>query len=166
MSEQIRFYSTNRDVPTMTLGEALLQGQAGDRGLFMPESFPPLTTDELKALTGKPYAEVAFAVLRRYTAGVFDDATLRSLCEDAYDYDVPLERVIGRRHLMRLDRGPTASFKDFAARMMARWMGALVQEQGGELLILVATSGDTGSATIARRWSSRRLPTRSWAGCG
>jgi threonine synthase len=147
MKQPIRFYSTNRNVPTVTLDQALLQGQAGDKGLFLPETYPVFSADELKTLAGKPYADVAFAILREYTHGVIDRTTLRSLCEDAYDYPVPLEQVTGRLHLMRLDRGPTASFKDFAARMMARWMGALLREHGGaELVILTATSGDTGSA--------------------
>ncbi len=146
MADLIRYYSTNRNVPPATLAEALLQGQAADRGLFLPERFPQLTADELGSLAGQPYRDVAFAVLRPYAAGVFDDATLRALCDDAYDYDVPLEHVTGRRHLLRLDRGPTASFKDFAARMMARWMSVLMRQRGGELVILTATSGDTGSA--------------------
>lgn len=146
MTAPIRFYSTNRNVPEVTLDEALLQGQAADRGLFLPRSFPALDRAELAALTGRPYAEVAYAVLRKYTAGVFDDKTLKSLCDDAYDFDVPLEHVTGRRYLLRLDRGPTASFKDFAARIMARWMSVLMQQRGGDLIILTATSGDTGSA--------------------
>jgi threonine synthase len=146
MAEPIRFYSTNRGVPLATLDEALLQGQAADRGLFLPQQYPPLAPDSLAALTDQTYPQVAQAVLRHYTAGVLDDPTLEALCHDAYDYDVPLEHVTGRRHLMRLDRGPTASFKDFAARMMARWMGVLMQAEGGDLVILTATSGDTGSA--------------------
>jgi threonine synthase len=146
MGELIRYYSTNRNVPVVGLDAALLQGQAGDRGLFMPDRFPRFAPDELKRLSGESYPQVAFALLRPYTQGVVEDQALRELCEDAYDYPVPLERVTGRRHLLRLDRGPTASFKDFAARMMARWMGVLIRERGGELVILTATSGDTGSA--------------------
>ncbi len=146
MLQSLRFYSTNRQSPRVRLDQALLQGQAADRGLFLPESYPPLSADELKSLTGQPYPEVAYEVLRRYTVGVFEDAILRSLCQDAYDFEVPLEHVTGRSYLMRLDRGPTASFKDFAARMMARWMGELIGRQGGDLVILTATSGDTGSA--------------------
>jgi threonine synthase len=145
-SEPILFYSTNRSVPQADLRGALLQGQAADKGLFMPVTVPPLSAGDLASLVGKPYAEIAWFVLRRFTAGIIDDARLRALCEDAYDYDVPLERVVGRRWLMRLDRGPTASFKDFAARMMARWMGAFMADVQGELVILTATSGDTGSA--------------------
>ncbi len=145
-SEPIRFTSTNRSVPPTDLRGALLQGQAADRGLFMPVTVPPLSPDDLASLVGKSYAEIAWSVLRRFTAGMLDDAKLRALCADAYDYDVPLERVEGRRWLMRLDQGPTASFKDFAARMMARWMGAFLAEDRDELVILTATSGDTGSA--------------------
>ena len=144
--EPIRYRSTNRRAPRVTLDAALLQGQAPDRGLYMPERYPALDRAELAGLAGRPYHEVAFAVLRRFTAGVFDAETLAALCRDAYDFAVPLENVTGRRHLMRLDRGPTASFKDFAARMMARWMGRLMRDQAGALTILTATSGDTGSA--------------------
>lgn len=150
MSTPLRFYSTNRQVSPVPLDAALLQGQAADRGLFLPETYPPITRDELRALRGRPYADVAFTVLRKYTVGTLAEETLRSLCADAYDYDVPLEHVTGRRHLMRLDRGPTASFKDFAARMMARWMSvfsaASARAARGELVVLTATSGDTGSA--------------------
>lgn len=146
MTKPIRFYSTNRNVPPVSLAEALLRGQAADRGLFLPERFPPLSRGDLAALSDRSYAEIAHAVLRRYTAGVLDDASLDRLCADAYDFEVPLERVAGRRYLVRLDRGPTASFKDFAARMMARWMGVLMRDQHQELVILTATSGDTGSA--------------------
>lgn len=157
MAEAIRFYSTNRSVPHVSLSEALLRGQAGDLGLFLPETYPSLSADELAGLVGQPYPKVACAVLRRYTAGVIDDATLQSLCEDAYDFAVPLEQVTGRRHLLRLDRGPTASFKDFAARMMARWMGVLMREQGGDLIILTATSGDTGSAVAHAYYGLMRV---------
>ncbi len=146
MNDPIRFYSTNGNVAHATLAEALLQGLAADRGLFMPERFPALEPADLAAMAGKPYADVAFAVLRRFTTGVLDDATLAALCQDAYDFEVPIEPVSDGRHIMRLDRGPTASFKDFAARMMARWMSVLNRPEDGELVILVATSGDTGSA--------------------
>lgn len=146
MTQPLKFYSTNRQVNPVTLDEALLQGQASDRGLYLPECYPTLSFAELAEFRDLSYPEIAFRVLRKYAVGVFSDDDQRRLCEDAYDYDVPLERVTGRRHLMRLDRGPTASFKDFAARMMARWMGVLMEKEHGELVILTATSGDTGSA--------------------
>jgi threonine synthase len=140
------YYSTNRAAPKVDLGQALLQGQAPDRGLYLPERLPELGPGELQDLVGKPYPEVARAVLGRFTAAMVDSKQLLELCRDAYDFEVPLEPVAGRRFLLRLDRGPTASFKDFAARMMARWMGALMVGVEGRLVILTATSGDTGSA--------------------
>jgi threonine synthase len=148
-AEPIRYYSTNHVVEPVSLRDALLFGQAADRGLFMPERLPQLTAADLAGLASRRYPEVAFEVLRRFTGGMIDEARLEALCEDAYSYDVPLEQVEGgpaRLYLMRLDRGPTASFKDFAARMMARWMGHLLAGDEKELVILTATSGDTGSA--------------------
>jgi threonine synthase len=144
MNDPILFTSTNRKVAPTGLRDALLSGQAADRGLFVPARYPTLSN--LAALAGRSYPEVAFEVLRPFTEGVFDDDRLLALCKDAYDYEVPIEHVTGRRHLLRLDRGPTASFKDFAARMMARWMSALMDRDKGDLVILTATSGDTGSA--------------------
>ena len=145
-SFHLPFYSTNRAAPDVTLREALLLGQAPDRGLYLPSAIPVFSSSELFALAGRSYPEIAHAVLRRFTGGVIDDARLAALCEDAYDFEVPLEHVTERQYLMRLDRGPTASFKDFAARMMARWMGELNRAEDAELIILTATSGDTGSA--------------------
>jgi threonine synthase len=146
VDDRIRYYSTNRQAPVVDLASALLEGQAGDRGLYLPERLPSISAAQLAGWKDLSYAEVAREVLSRFTVGMIEPARLAELCRDAYDYDVPLEQVTGRRYLMRLDRGPTASFKDFAARMMARWMGELMAEQHGELVILTATSGDTGSA--------------------
>ena len=144
--DPIRYISTNREAPVASFAEALLRGQPEDRGLYLPERLPHLSAEELTGLSRRGYAQIAHALLKQFTAGAIDDARLRSLCDDAYDFEVPLEHVTGRLHVMRLDRGPTASFKDFAARMMARWMGALMETRDGDLVILVATSGDTGSA--------------------
>jgi len=142
----IRFYSTNHRAAEVDLAQALLTGQAGDRGLFMPRPIPQLGRDLLARAGSLAYPELAASVLRLYTEGVFAPDALRAICEDAYDFDVPIERVDGPRHVLRLDRGPTASFKDFAARFMGRALGRLVKERGRDLLIVTATSGDTGSA--------------------
>ena len=152
MTEPVRYYSTNRNTPTVGFGEAVLRGLAPDRGLFMPDRFPSPSRADLAALSDKSYAEIAHNILRRFTSGVIDDATSQALCEDAYEFEVPLEHVAGKRHLLRLDQGPTASFKDFAARMMARWMSVLMRAEDPDLLILTATSGDTGSA-VAHAYS-------------
>jgi threonine synthase len=142
----MKFYSTNRSVDEVDLGDALMMGQAGDKGLFMPNSMPPLSDELKKRARDMTYPELAVAVLSSYAEEVFSTEVLEEICADAYDFDVPLEKVVGNRYTMRLDQGPSASFKDFAARFMGRAIGRLVQERGRELLILTATSGDTGSA--------------------
>jgi threonine synthase len=141
-----RYYSTNGKAPFVDLRAALLQGQAPDRGLYLPEHFPRLQPQELAAFAKMAYPEIAFHVLRLYVGQTIPEPALRALCDDAYSFPVPLEKVQGRTHVMRLDQGPTASFKDFAARMMARLIGRFVRESGQGLNILTATSGDTGSA--------------------
>ena len=139
-------YSTNLRSADVDLKGALLQGQAPDKGLYMPREIPRIPLDEITRFRDKTYPEIAFAVLKRYTQGLIPDDELMRLCTECYNYDVPLEKVYDRVFLMRLDQGPTASFKDFAARMMARMMRYFLAQEGGELVILTATSGDTGSA--------------------
>ena len=139
-------YSTNLRSPDVDLKGALLHGQAPDKGLYMPRVIPQIRLDEIVGFRDKTYPEIAFAVLKRYTQGLIPDDELMRLCSECYNYEVPLEKVYGRSFLMRLDQGPTASFKDFAARMMARMMRYFLAQEGGELVILTATSGDTGSA--------------------
>ena len=140
------FYSTNGQSPPVSLREALLQGLAPDRGLYFPREFPQLSPADIAALVGLPYHEVAFRVLSRFTAGIVPEAELAAMCRSAYHFNIPLEKIQGRVFLMRLDQGPTASFKDFAAQMMARLFGRFLQEDGRHVTILTATSGDTGSA--------------------
>ncbi len=155
MPEQLRYYSTNRhldNIPgitpfreTVCFREALLMGQAPDEGLFMPERIPTLQVEAFRALKGATYADAAMLVAWAFLAGEIAEQTLRRIIDDAYSFEVPLENVFARKYIMRLDQGPTASFKDFAARMMARLMSAF-SDPGKRLNVLVATSGDTGSA--------------------
>ena len=143
---QLLFRSTNGQSPSVNLREALLKGQAPDRGLYFPEKFPGLSPDEIVALAGLPYHEIAFRVLAKFTDGIIPDDALAAMCREAYDFSIPIEKIYGRVYLMRLDQGPTASFKDFAAQMMARMFGRFLGEAGKQLTILTATSGDTGAA--------------------
>jgi threonine synthase len=130
----------------VNLREALLQGQAPDRGLYFPREFPQFSTAEIAAFADLPYHEVAFRVLSRFTAGIVPDDDLAAMCRSAYTFKIPLEKIRDRIYLMRLDQGPTASFKDFAAQMMARLFGRFLSEDNRHVTILTATSGDTGSA--------------------
>ena len=140
------FHSTNGQSPAVNLREAFLRGQAPDRGLYFPEKFPTLAPEEIASFAKLPYHEIAFRVLSKYTDGIIPSEVLAGFCRDAYNFEIPLEKVYDRVVVMRLDQGPTASFKDFAARMMARLMGRFLHEDGKQLTILTATSGDTGAA--------------------
>jgi threonine synthase len=140
------YYSTNRNAASVNFSEALLQGLAPDKGLYMPEVIPLLDKNTLKSLAGMTYPQVAYIIARHFLKGEIEDHELQRITADAYNFNVPLEKVKNRQYLMRLDQGPTASFKDFAARMMGRLMQYYLKKQNRELLILTATSGDTGSA--------------------
>ena len=140
------FYSTNKKSPKVALKDALLIGQAPDKGLYMPERIEKIPLDEIVSYRDKSYHEIAYHVLKRYTPEMIPDDTLLQLCKECYDYDIPLEPVYDRNYVLRLDQGPTASFKDFAARMMARMIRHFIEQDQCELVILTATSGDTGSA--------------------
>ncbi len=142
----MRFYSTNLGAPPVGFADALLRGQAPDRGLYMPESIPTLDREEILSFSSMPYADIATQVIWKFLQGEIPYETLARLTKDAYNFDVPLEEVGNRQYVMRLDQGPTASFKDFAARMMGRLMNHYLEQQDRHLLILTATSGDTGSA--------------------
>jgi threonine synthase len=155
MKNKIRYYSTNRNLKdtegiipfegSVSFKEALLQGQAPDEGLYMPDSIPAISIEEIKGLKEKPYAEAAMLVGKAFLEGEISESDLKKIVYDSYNFSVPLEKVYDRKYVMRLDQGPTASFKDFAARMMARLMGHF-RDRGKRLNVLVATSGDTGSA--------------------
>jgi len=142
----ILYGSTNLEAPAVCFEDALLKGIAPDGGLYMPGSIPEFTLEEIKALSGKRYHEIAYAVGMKFLKGEIPSRDLKSIVKSAYNFDVPLEKVYSRKYVMRLDQGPTASFKDFAARMMGRLMQYYLNRKEGKLLILTATSGDTGSA--------------------
>src|SRR5262245_9999768 len=142
----ISFHSTNKQSPAVNLREALIAGQAPDKGLYFSRQFPRFTFNDLAAFSRLPYHEIAFRVLSKFTEDIVPPAELEKFCLEAYNFPVPLEVVNFRTFLMRLDQGPTASFKDFAAQMMARLFGKFLREDGKQVTILTATSGDTGSA--------------------
>jgi threonine synthase len=140
------YYSTNFKSEKVAFRNALIKGQAPDGGLYMPEAIPRFTKNEIEALKNKQYFEIAYEVISKFLTDDIPSDELYRLTKDAYNFDVPLQQVYNRNFLMRLDQGPTASFKDFAARMMGRLMQYFLRKENGKLLILTATSGDTGSA--------------------
>ena len=145
----LKFVSTNAFRELATFREALMRGQAPDKGLYVPTDLPRFSGKELDSFRGMEYWEIASVIIGKFLEGEVPREKIRELAKDAYNFEIPLEEVYGRRYVMRLDRGPTASFKDFAARMMARLMQYFLEAENRKLTILTATSGDTGSA-VAR----------------
>jgi threonine synthase len=142
----ISYFSTNGKAPVVSFKEALLQGLAPDGGLYLPSSVPKVPGLLLEKIASLAYAELAYELLRLFLSNEIDDQHLKSICREAYNFHVPLQKVYDRKYIMRLDQGPTASFKDFAARLMGRLMQYYLVIDHRDLVILTATSGDTGSA--------------------
>lgn len=140
------YFSTNHKAKEVTFSEALIKGLAPDKGLFMPKEIPTFSQQEIDSFSTKEYHEIAFAVFKKFFRNDIPDNDLQAMCKSAYDFEVPLENVYERKYIMRLDQGPTASFKDFAGRMMGRLMSHFLAKVDKKLIILTATSGDTGSA--------------------
>jgi threonine synthase len=144
--ERILYRSTNKNSEIVDFKYAVLKGQAPDYGLYMPTVIPSFTEDEIKSFRGKEYYEIAFYVLHRFLNQEIDKQNLMKMVKKAYNFDVPLEKINEKLYILYLDRGPTASFKDFAARFMAEVMEYFAVKEKLNLTVLVATSGDTGGA--------------------
>ena len=149
MKNEIIYRSTNQRSAPVTFGEALLKGLADDGGLFMPSYIPVMSSEEINKMSEQDYPEIAFSVLNKIIGTEIEADRLNAICKEAYNFDVPLENVTEKRFILRLDRGPTASFKDFAARMMSRLMQYRLSKENSSVTILTATSGDTGSAVAS-----------------
>jgi threonine synthase len=145
----MQYQSTNRafalQTKTVSFREALTQGLAPDEGLYMPLEIPILSAEIIQSLRNRPYHQVASTLLSYFTGEDIPLKNLEAICEDAYNFDIPIEKWKGNLYIARLDQGATASFKDFAARCMARMM-RYFQNKDQQITVLVATSGDTGSA--------------------
>lgn len=155
--QNIKYYSTNLKSPEVSFSEALLKGLAPDGGLYLPSRLPVISNNELNSFHSMEYHEIAFNILDKIIGSEIDKEILAGLCLDAYNFEVPLEKVTNRKYIMRLDQGPTASFKDFAARMMSRLMQYYLSLNDQHVTILAATSGDTGSAVASAFYGMKNI---------
>ncbi|MCM8777262.1 MAG: threonine synthase [Candidatus Omnitrophica bacterium] len=140
------FRSTNREVSEATFREVIFKGQPEDYGLYIPTEIPSLSNDDISSFRQKSYPEIAYEIIRCFTEGEIPLSELERMVSDAYNFDVPLQNVHNDFYLLWLTKGPTASFKDFAARMLARMMEYFAKAENRKITVLVATSGDTGGA--------------------
>jgi len=139
-------YSTQNKNHTVSFKEAVLSGLASDGGLYMPVELPQLPADFFVQLRGKSFSEIAYEIAHALLAADIPDEVLRRIIDQAINFDAPLVKLDEETYVLELFHGPTLAFKDFGARFMARLMSYFVRDLGRELTILVATSGDTGSA--------------------
>ncbi len=138
--------STRRAAPPVTFKEAVLRGLAPDGGLYLPTAIPPIERETLASWRGLPIDEVAVRVVSHLVGDEFDRDALERLTREAFDFPAPTVPIADGLSVLELFHGPTLAFKDFGARFLARIFGHLLDQQGGRATILVATSGDTGSA--------------------
>jgi threonine synthase len=144
----MRFLSSRQpaeDTGSASFKTALFQGLAPDGGLYVPASIDPWPAADLARLPDWALPEIGVRVLRPFVQDDLDDRLLASIVADALNFPIPLVQVEPGIHALELFHGPTLAFKDVGARVMARTMAAL-HEGGSPLTVLVATSGDTGSA--------------------
>ncbi len=143
----MNYYSTNGKVSPVTLQEAVVKGLAADKGLFMPErikALPPAFYDNIQHLS---FQEIAYTVADAFFGEDVPADTLKQIVYDTLSFDCPVVPVTDSIYSLELFHGPTLAFKDVGARFMARLLGYFIRQEGQQLVnVLVATSGDTGSA--------------------
>lgn len=158
---RLRYVSTRGEAPELDFEGVLLTGLARDGGLYVPASWPQLSTRDLVHLQGKPYEDIAFAVIHPFVGGVIPDAELRRMIGEAYagfghPAVAPLKQLDDNQWLLELFHGPTLAFKDVAMQLLARLMDWALEKRNTRATIVGATSGDTGGAAIDAFQSSRR----------
>ena len=145
----MKYYSTKNKNKSYTLSEAVLLGLPPDNGLFMPEEIPVLSKDYIAALQGKSLPDIAFEISKTWFKNDVPESVLEKIISEAYPFDAPLVSIDEHTSVLELFHGPTAAFKDFGARFMSRLMAWMERDATKPLTILVATSGDTGSAVAS-----------------
>mgnify|MGYP002852137974 CR=1 FL=1 len=143
----MKYYSTNGKAPIATLEKAVVKGLAEDRGLYMPERIKPLPQSFFDNIENLSFQEIAYTVAEAFFGEDVDAESLKNIVYDTLSFDVPAVKVTDNIYSLELFHGPTLAFKDVGARFMARLLQYFLKKQGKEEVnVLVATSGDTGSA--------------------
>ncbi len=147
----IMYHSTNNKKERVNFETALMNGLASNYGLYMiaGDDIPGLPSETLKSMKDMAYARIAFEVLNPFLSAEIKENDLRAMLDDAYDGMViptSLQHLTGQTHIMWLTKGPTYSFKDYAARFFGRMLNYFLKKSGKKRIVAVATSGDTGGA--------------------
>ena len=149
----MRYVSTRGHDQGSSFSDVLLAGLARDGGLYVPHAWPRLSADEIASFAGRPYQEVATAVIAPFLGGAIPTHALDTASREAYagfrhPAVAPLVQISPRDFLLELFHGPTLAFKDVAMQLVARLMDHVLRERGERVTIVGATSGDTGSAAV------------------
>ena len=143
----MKYYSTNKQAPLASLEEAVVKGLAGDKGLYMPEHIRPLDKDTISGLKNKSFHEIACTAAQAFFGEDIEPETLDAIVRDTLSFETPVVPVRDNIYSLELFHGPTLAFKDVGGRFMARLLGYFIKKEGlKQVNVLVATSGDTGSA--------------------
>ncbi len=149
----MKYISTRGEAPALNFEEVLLAGLASDGGLYVPESLPQFSMEEIQSWKGLGYAELAYRILLPFVEGCIPEETFKKILEETYEVFehpaiAPLVQVDTNDWILELFQGPTLAFKDFALQLLGRLLDYVLQKRGERVVIMGATSGDTGSAAI------------------
>ena len=149
----MKYVSTRGEAPVLGFSDALLAGLARDGGLYLPESYPQFSAEDIRNLRGKSYVEIALAVLSPFVNGEIPAAEFEKMVRESYgsfrhDAVCPLVQTGANEYVLELFHGPTLAFKDVAMQLLSRMMDYTLAQRGQRATIVGATSGDTGGAAI------------------
>ncbi|NCI51851.1 threonine synthase [Sediminibacterium roseum] len=142
----MKYYSLNKQAPSVSFREATVRGQAPDKGLYFPENIPTVDAAVIRNIEKYPAEELGYIIMQPYVGDEIDEDSLRRIVSETVDFSFPLVPVSPSIASLELFHGPTLAFKDVGARFMSRCLGHFSKQQNGRITVLVATSGDTGGA--------------------
>ncbi len=160
----MQYVSTRGEAPELGFEDVLLTGLARDGGLYVPKSWPQISADELRDLRGRSYQDVAVHVVSKFTGSAIPQSDLKQMIAEAYatfghPAVTPLKQMDANQWLLELFHGPTLAFKDVAMQLLARLMDWSLKKRASRVIIVGATSGDTGGAAIDAFKGSRNATT-------
>ena len=142
----MKYYSTKGTVEPVSFEEAIFKGLPDDNGLFMPEQIPQLPSSFFDGISDLTLPEIGYEVIKQFVDGEIPDEELKALVADTLSFDIPVKKIKDGVYSLELFHGPTLAFKDVGARFLARSLSHFTKKEEKKLTVLVATSGDTGSA--------------------
>src|SRR5436190_2927817 len=142
----MQYYSLNRQSPPVDFKEAAIHGQAPDKGLYFPEHIPVFDSSFFHNIEKMNNEEIAYQVIQHYVGNSIPEKILRKIISETINFPIPLAKLNEKIYSLELFYGPTLAFKDVGARFMSRCLGYFAKERNEKLVVLVATSGDTGGA--------------------